>query len=121
MLIYSTFADFIIFLYVHISQADNSYDPAEMAAIKSKMKTLYPADTDIEKKLYGTIREYNSFNKEQLNELLQANAKHFSQDKSMEQYNIFDSMTEIIRADGRVEQSETNVLESLKELIAVNR
>ena len=37
MLLHATFPDFILFLYVHMSLADSSYDPSEMAAIKTKM------------------------------------------------------------------------------------
>ena len=63
MVIHSTFKDFILFLYVHMSQADENYDPNEMATIKKKIGGLFEKDTDIEKKLYMAIREYNSFDR----------------------------------------------------------
>ena len=40
--------------------------------------TLYAEGTDVEKKLYRTIREYNSFDKSKLNDLFEATLNHFS-------------------------------------------
>ena len=50
MVIHSSFKDFILFLYVHMSQADENYDPNEMATIKKKAHQLFQKETDIEKK-----------------------------------------------------------------------
>ena len=41
MVIHSTFKDFILFLYVHMSRADENYDPNEMATIKNKIGGLF--------------------------------------------------------------------------------
>jgi uncharacterized tellurite resistance protein B-like protein len=119
MIIHNSYPDFVVFLYVHLSQADSSYDPSELAAIKSKMKTLYPADTDLEKKLYTTIREYNSFDKSKLSELFLQTAKHFGQKSDLPKGNVFEAMQDIVRADGKVDQSETKALETLKQLIDI--
>ena len=53
MVIHSRFKDFILFLYVHMSRADESYDPIEMATIKKKITGLFEKNADIEKKLYA--------------------------------------------------------------------
>ncbi|HEY9005669.1 tellurite resistance TerB family protein [Ohtaekwangia sp.] len=121
MIIHSSFPDFVVFLYVHLSQADSSYDPAELAAIKGKMATLYPTGTDIERKLYTAIREYNSFDKAKLADLFQKTVQHFGQEQQLHQNRLFDAMHDIVRADGKVEQSETRALETLKQLIDVSR
>ena len=116
MILHSTFPDFIAFLYVHMSHADNSYDPYELATVKSKMTGLFAEGTDVEKKLYGAIREYNSFDKSKLNELFEASLKHFSVEAPLKE-DIYTDLTEIIRADGKVDQSETKTLETLKKII----
>ena len=117
MVIHSSFPDFILFLYVHLSHADSSYDPAELAAIKEKMKKLFPADTDFERKLYGTLREYNSFDKAKLSELFRASFEHFNSTQQVAQNTMFDDLLEIIKADGKVIPSETSALETLKQFI----
>lgn len=121
MIIHDSFADFVVFLYVHVSQADNNYDPAELAAIKSKMKALYPAGTDIEKKLYGALREYNNLDKAKLPALLANSVQRFASETSADPQSVLEAMTDIVRADGRVEPSETNALETLKNLLGKQR
>ncbi|HMG88443.1 MAG TPA: TerB family tellurite resistance protein [Chryseolinea sp.] len=116
MVIHANLPDFILFLYVHMSRADDSYDPTEMAAIKDKMNGLFSAGTDLEKKLYVTIREYNSFDKNKLTELLSDSIRHFSNDAAVDAH-LFNDLKEIIQADGKVDQSEVNALETLKRMI----
>lgn len=116
MILHSSIPDFILFLYVHMSHADDSYDPYEMATIKSKMSGLYPAGTDMEKKLYQTIREYNSFDKARLGDLFEETLKHFRLDVPKKD-NVYTALYEIMQADGKIEQSETNELEALKQII----
>jgi uncharacterized tellurite resistance protein B-like protein len=118
MIIHKTFADFIIFLYVHISHSDSSYDPAEMKVIKTKMTDLFPAGTDIERKLYGTIREYNSFDKAKLDELFTSSIQHFKAEGHVKDNSVFTDIQDIIRADGQVNSSESKALETINKLIS---
>jgi uncharacterized tellurite resistance protein B-like protein len=116
MNIHESFSEFVLFLYVHISHADNQYDPAEMAAIKSKMSTLFPAGTDLERKLYLAIREYNSFDKSRLSDFVKDSFRHFGLDKKS---TVYADAFEIIRADGRIDQHETKALDALKQLLDI--
>lgn len=115
MIVHSTFEDFLLFLYVHISRSDSNYDPKEMAVIQEKMKGLYPTKVDFDKKLYLTLREYKDFDKSKLTELFVDTIRHFKAGKDKEK--IFDDLSDIINADGQVQTSETNALESLKKTI----
>lgn len=118
MLLHKTFSDFILFLYVHMSHADDSYDPNELAAIKTKMKSLFPEDTDIERKLYGALREYNALDRSSLNGVIEESFHHFSGDPGATVSNdMYADLYEIIQADGKVDQSETKALEALKKVI----
>ena len=116
MVIHATLPDFILFLYVHMSRADDSYDPTEMAAINNKMNGLFSEGTDLERKLYVTIREYNSFDKNKLPELLSDSINHFTNDTAVDA-RLLNDLKEIIDADGKVDQSETNALEALRRMI----
>lgn len=120
MVIHSTFKDFILFLYVHISHADENYDPYEMATIKKKVEGLFDKNADIEKKLYAAIREYNSFDKAKLNALFKDSFQHFSDDQSVQKHNFYNDLHEIILADGQILRAETSALEALKEIIELN-
>ena len=120
MVIHSNFKDFILFLYVHMSQADETYDPNEMAIIKQKIGGLFDRNADIEKKLYIAIREYNSFEKEKLNQLFKDSFEHFGDDQGMSKNNFYNDLNEIMLADGQILHSETKALEALKEIIELN-
>lgn len=114
MVIHNSFADFILFLYVHMSQADKSYDPTEMVVIKSKMANLFQEGTDFEQKLYSTIRQYNSFDKSKINALVKESILHF---KKNEFDSIYQDIQDIISADGQIEASEASALDTLRQII----
>ena len=118
MLLHKTFSDFILFLYVHMSHADESYDPNELAAIKTKMKSLFPEGTDIERKLYTALREYNALERSSLSGVIEESFQHFSGDPgAMVSNDMYADLYEIIQADGKVDQAETKALEALKKVI----
>lgn len=118
MIIHKTFSDFILFLYVHASHSDSSYDPSEMKVIKTKMADLFPAGTDIEKKLYGAIREYNTFDKSKLDELFSKSIEHFKTEGHVKDNSVFTDIQDIVRADGQVNSSESKALETINKLIS---
>lgn len=118
MVIHTTFADFVLFLYVHMSQADSMYDPKEMQVIKEKMQTLFPEGTDFEKKLYTTIRQYNSFDRSKLKELVEKTIQHFGKKDALK--DIYADIQDIFSADGTVDSSETRAFEALKQIIDAN-
>ncbi|HEY5749352.1 MAG TPA: TerB family tellurite resistance protein [Chryseolinea sp.] len=118
MLLHKTFSDFILFLYVHMSHADDSYDPNELAAIKTKMKSLFPEGTDIERKLYTALREYNALDRSSLSGVIEESFRHFSGDPGATVSNdMYADLYEIMQADGKVDQAETKALEALKKVI----
>jgi hypothetical protein len=120
MVIHKSFQDFILFLYVHMSQADESYDPNELATIKKKIEGLFPTQTDVERKLYTSIREYNSFDKSKLTDLFEATFKHFNGDETVLKNNFYTDLNEIILADGKVMDAEAKALNALQSIIDLN-
>jgi uncharacterized tellurite resistance protein B-like protein len=114
MLLHSSFPDFVLFLYVHMSQADKNYDPNELAVIKSKMSRLFPEGTDLEQKLYSTIRQYNSFDKSKLEAVIKDSIKHFNKNGFE---HVYSDIQDIIGADGQVDTSEARALAALKQII----
>ena len=103
-----------------MSRVDESYDPNELATIKKKMEGLFTSDTDVERKLYTTIREYNSFDRSKLSDLFEATFKHFDQDASVMKNNFYKDLNEIILADGKIDDAETKALKALQGIIELN-
>jgi uncharacterized tellurite resistance protein B-like protein len=119
MVIHSSFADFVLFLYVHMSHVDNDYDPTEMKVIKEKMTRIFHKDVDLEKKLYTTIREYNAFDQTKMNELIKDTFAHFAGVKFSQKYKVYTDMYDIINADGKIDESETKAMEVLRQIIQI--
>ena len=117
MVIHDSFPDFLLFVYVHMSEADHNYDPKEMALIKKKMHALFPEGTDLEKKLYRAIRDYNNFDKSRLDALFKDTFEKFRGANPELREHLFQDILEIASADGALNASESQALDSLKKII----
>src|SRR5690349_17847911 len=117
MVIHNTFEDFVLFIYIHMSHADNNYDPAELSAIKTKMSNLFPGEQDMEKKLYNAIREYNSFDKTKLSAVFEESFLYFKKHENERLAEVTNDLAEIIRADGKIDQDEERMLRAFRRLI----
>src|SRR6187200_2099226 len=102
MVIHSTLPDFIVFLYVHLAQIDTSYDPKELSVIKSKMKSLFPEGTDVERKLYQALREYQKLDKSKLDELCSDTVAFFRKSGEGFTAKLAKDLEDIVRADGLI-------------------
>jgi hypothetical protein len=92
-----------------------------MKVIQEKMTRLFPKDTDLEKKLYNTIREYNGFDKSQMETLIRDSFLHFNDVKFTQKYKVYSDIYDIINADGKVEDSETAALDVLRQIIEIGK
>lgn len=119
MVIHNSFADFVLFLYVHMAHADGDLHVTEVKVIKEKMAKLYPGE-DVDKKFVAALDEYNAFDKKNLNKLFHATFAHFDTVKFAQKYRVYGDMYDIIYADGKVEESEKRAIEELKEIIDIN-
>lgn len=119
MVIHNSFADFVLFLYVHMAHADGDLHITEVKVIKEKMAKIFPNE-DSDKKFTAALDEYNAFDKSKLNKLFHASFAHFNTVKFSQKYRVYGDMYDIIYADGKVEESEKRALDELKEIIDIN-
>lgn len=117
MVIHSTFPDFVLFLYVHIAHSDDAYDPTEIATIKDKMKNLFPEGTDLEKKLYQAIRDYNAFDHARISDLIRDTFAHFADNANISSTKLFNDVKAIMEADGQVLPTEREAFEAITRII----
>lgn len=81
------------------------------------MARLFPEGTDLEKKLYQTIREYNSFDKSKINDLCKDSFAFFNELEEAQSTGFFDDAQAIIDADGQVQKSEAEALQTLRKFM----
>lgn len=117
MVIHQNFADFVLFLYVHMAHVDGDYHSTEMDVIRTKMHKIFPKENDPETKLQEAVKQYKIFDQSKLTELCKDTFSHFSHVKFAQKYKIYTDMYDIVNADGTIDESETKALEVLKKII----
>jgi uncharacterized tellurite resistance protein B-like protein len=117
MVIHKNFADFVLFLYVHMAYADGFFHPKERETIEGKMGKLYPNETDYGPRIDAAEKQYLSYDKDTANEIIVGTFKEFTSVKFALKYKVYTDMFDIINADGKVEESETLALDELKRII----
>lgn len=117
MVIHQSFADFVLFLYVHMAHVDGEYHTLEQELILKKAKKLYP-DGDVAKtKLGEAVILYKSLNAAEIPALIRETFKQHGEVKFSQKYKIYTDMYEIINADGHIDESETKAIDELKQII----
>jgi uncharacterized tellurite resistance protein B-like protein len=117
MVIHQSFADFVLFLYLHMAHADSDFHINEQGVILNKIPKLFPAESEPHKKLERANEEYESTSPELISSIIRDTFKHFKDVKFAQKYKIYADMYDIINADGKVDDSETLALSELKSII----
>jgi uncharacterized tellurite resistance protein B-like protein len=117
MVIHKSFADFVLFLYVHMAHADGEFHLSEKEVILEKIPKLFPGESSPAKKLEIATNEYVKVSPDEITKIIRDTFKHFSEVKFNQKYKVYTDMYDIIHADGKVDESETYVLNELKEII----
>jgi uncharacterized tellurite resistance protein B-like protein len=120
MVIHKSFADFVLFLYVHMAHSDSDFHQSELGTIRKKMGKLYPYDDKLEERLQATLKEYSAFDKTKLKTLFRDTFSHFPHIKFAQKYKVYADMYDIVHADGKIEETEAKALQELKEIIDIS-
>ena len=117
MVIHKSFADFVLFLYIHMAHADSEFHSLEKGVILEKMLKVFPHEENRDKKFEDAVSEYRSIDQSKVTSIIRDTFKHFDQVKFAQKYKVYTDMYDIINADGRVDESETKALNELKQII----
>ena len=120
MVIHKNFADFVLFLYVHMAHADKDFHQTELGVIREKMSKLYPFDDKLEERLDAAVKDYEGFDKSKLKILFRDTFNNFPSIKFAQKYKVYTDMYDIINADGKIDESEQRALNELKEIIDIS-
>ncbi|SRR5258706_15328631 len=117
MVIHQHFADFVLFLYVHMAYADGGPHHSEKDVILNKMHKLFPNESDLPKKLEAAEKEYIDLDSSKVSDVILDTFRQFKEVKFTQKYKIYADMYDIIIADGEVHDSETSAMDELKKII----
>jgi len=119
MIIHKSFADFVLFLYVHMAHADGEFHSLEKGVVLNKMTKIFPKEGDHEKKFDDAVTHYRGIDHSEITAIIRDTFKHFDQVKFQQKYKVYTDMYDIINADGKIEESETKALDELKQIIDI--
>jgi uncharacterized tellurite resistance protein B-like protein len=117
MVIHKSFAEFVLFLYVHMAHADGEFHVDEKKVILQKIPKLFPQESNPSNLLEKAATEYNSISQNEIPVIIKQTFKHFKEVKFAMKYKVYTDMYDIINADGKVDESETRALNELKDII----
>ena len=117
MVIHKNFADFVLFLYIHMAHVDGEYHISEEEAILDKMQKLYPNEANPKQKLKDALDAYHQFDKNNFTALLHDTFFHFHHVKFAQKYKVYTDMFDIVHADGKLHEAEERALKELKRII----
>ena len=115
--IYTSFKDFILFLYIHMAYADDHFDHTEEEVIMKKMKRLFPTQPNHGAKYEKFKEDYKSLSSSEVDQLIKNNFDNFSHVSFSDKYRVYREMYDIINADGVIDESETEAMDKLKTII----
>lgn len=122
MVIHNSFADFVLFLYIHMAHADGEYHQDEENVISYKLKKLFPRETDLNKKLEAGKAIYKGLGlpHSQISGLIRDTFRQYPGIMFSQKYHVYTDMYDIIHADGKVHEAEQRALDELKEIIDIS-
>ena len=119
MVIHKSFADFVLFLYVHMAHADGEFHNLEKKVVLDKMTKIFTREGNHEIKFDEAVSQYRSIDQSKVTAIIRDTFKHFDQVKFQQKYKVYTDMYDIINADGKIDESETKALEELKQIIDI--
>ncbi len=117
MKVHESFSDYVLFLYIHMALADGTLHPQEEMVILDKLTRLFPLEGNPKKKFDEAVAAYKNFDKSTMDEFIHHSFKHFNHIKFAHRYKVYTDMYDIIHADGKVDETETVAINTLKKII----
>ena len=115
--VYTSFKDFILFLYVYMALSDGHLDETEEEVILKKMARLFPKELDHKAKYQKFRKDYEQLQQEDIDYLIRNNFENFPNVTFTDKYRVYREMFDIINADGVIDESETEAMDKLKDII----
>jgi uncharacterized tellurite resistance protein B-like protein len=100
-----------------MAYVDDDFDQTEEDVILGKMKRLFPKDENQLIKYDQFKKDYRSLGKDDIDQLIKSNFDKFSHISFSDKYRVYREMYDIINADGVIDESETQAMDKLKEII----
>ncbi|GAB1444595.1 hypothetical protein MASR2M41_02060 [Flammeovirgaceae bacterium] len=117
MIIHDNFADFVLFLYIHMAHADGEYHHSEEEAILNKIPKLYHNEGDPVAKLKAGLIAYKKVKPADIKKIVHDTFVHFDHIKFSQKYKVYTDIFVIVNAVGKIHAAEKRSLSELIDII----
>ncbi len=114
--LFETQEEFILFLFLHIANADFSVGQSEIDVILTKMEDIFPVELDIHELFISMKDYYDKLENADIERVIVENFKKFKLGLSNTD-RILNDIYEIITADGIIQETETAAIDKIRSLI----
>jgi len=97
--------------------SDGHLDDTEEEVILKKMLRLFPKEQDHKAKYLKFRKDYEQLQQEDIDYLIRNNFENFPNVTFTDKYRVYREMFDIINADGVIDESETEAMDKLKDII----
>ena len=106
--------EFTLFILLHMGHVDGSLHPNERDTIVDRMKQLFPEHPSVEESLIEMEVHYRSLKYGSAEIILKEGFQKFSHVDPAKRLEIYASIFDIINANGRINEEETQTLQFMK-------
>ena len=106
--------DFTLLLLLHMGHVDGSLHPNEKDTILDRMKEMFPAVSSLIEKFTEMELLYGKLGYARVEDLLKITLPKFSHIDAVKKREIYSALFDIINANGRVNEEETQTLQIFK-------
>lgn len=116
---FDKYEEFLLFLLIHIANADHMFKLDEAIVILSKMEDMFDTDNGVDKLLSIFMQmqdDYDKLSNDQILEIIKNNFGQFDIKDEMAD-RLFNELYEVVNADGHIHENETKAIERIKKLV----
>ena len=116
---FKSYEEFVLFLLIHIANADHMFKLDEAIVILTKMEDMFDTEDGVDKLLSIFMQMQDSYDQlkdDDISGIIKSHLVKFkiTQDNADR---LFNELYEVVNADGHIHENETQAVERIKKLV----
>jgi len=119
---FEKYEEFLLFLLIHIANADHMFKLDEAIVILTKMEDMFDTENGVDKLLSIFMQmqdNYDKLSNDEISDVIKLNLAKFDIKDDLAD-RLFNELYEVVNADGHIHENETKAIERIKKLVNPN-
>ncbi|MEL6536242.1 MAG: TerB family tellurite resistance protein [Bacteroidota bacterium] len=116
---FEKYEEFLLFLLIHIANADHMFKLDEAIVILTKMEDMFDTENGVDKLLSIFMQmqdNYDKLSNDEISDVIKINLTKFDIKDDLAD-RLFNELYEVVNADGHIHENETKAIERIKKLV----